>query len=843
MVAERCCLRRLVLLPILLLLLLPLLLCPPPASADLLSDYSVEQMLSMVPTQAPNDCKFVSRSPAIDYTQAGAPKIGEASIWTWTPSNPNVLTETYSATDFPSPSFATVKVAATSHSGKAVELTYTRGTFAGDISYNGVARSMTTDGVWLEGCLSAKKGFYFYRTLIAQLAASYDGSADKEVYAERVLLLLDKAADHHQNFVLRYHNSDLVVTPTQCAEDPWRKQPWYNCRLWSTYNGFAHELDWSSYLLSALQKVKASASAATLSATRGYDVVKHVQDNILVPEVEYTMKPGLSDYIKGNLLGWIQPFINIAIELVRLEDAKFVISFISAGVANVARDGMYLESYMYAQHAMAGYSEGITHCERFFEAYPPAVGSDSAAALADLLQLRHLFDRGHKELFQLQQPNGQWPANGDNTREGFEIGTAAEGHEGKFRAYKSGGGAATGGYMWLNSTRTNTGWLIPAYGGVALRAGAGTEDSQINMEPFQNGNYGHCSMQAGAIQLTAFGRALIDGKRYERTRQRQWHAATSSWSTVTINMTPQRKLGSSVPINATNDAYIAAGGQPRVFLDGADGSGISVVEMDGFRAYSPIASRYTRLTAHHARDPKHPYVLDVFRVKGGWHHEYTLHGSTQMNMDTTMASSSVVMTSLPKGSHPLLPAGATWSEPPQSFGFGSSDRRWYGMYDQVRKATLPKGGGTWQARFDARCDGKEHPSCAPGSAPPGLRVFHAGSADTPGADAPGAGADAVTEELIFAQDPHNYRYSSGSILANSLPVPETDYPMNGAGWRATIIQRRSLAGSADPPDAASAGPDGGLGSLFVYVLEPVKDRDPSVAAADPAAIATVHGRI
>ena len=73
MVAERCCLRRLALLPILLLLLL---LCPPPASADLLSDYSVEQMLSMVPTQAPNDCKFVSRSPAIDYTQAGAPKIG-----------------------------------------------------------------------------------------------------------------------------------------------------------------------------------------------------------------------------------------------------------------------------------------------------------------------------------------------------------------------------------------------------------------------------------------------------------------------------------------------------------------------------------------------------------------------------------------------------------------------------------------------------------------------------------------------------------------------------------------------------------------------------------------------
>ena len=108
-------------------------------------------MLAMVPQQSPNDCRYVARSPAIDYTQAGTPKIGESSIWTWTQTNPNVLTDSFSAPDFPSPSYPRVKKAATSHTGTAVELTYTQGAFAGDISFNGVSRSMTTDGVWLEG--------------------------------------------------------------------------------------------------------------------------------------------------------------------------------------------------------------------------------------------------------------------------------------------------------------------------------------------------------------------------------------------------------------------------------------------------------------------------------------------------------------------------------------------------------------------------------------------------------------------------------------------------------------------------------------------------------------------
>eukprot|EP00947_MAST-08B_sp_MAST-8B-sp1_P004271 g4271.t1 len=772
-----------------------------------MTDYTEAQMRSFVPTQSPNSCRYVKRSPAIDYSNdAGAPKLGEERIWTWDPSRPDILTESYSGTNFPNAAFPTVIQNTTSHSGKSVTLTKTTGPYPGDITWyspngnDGSKLDVSTDGVWLEGCLNYHKGYYFYRTLLRGLANAYDGSAAKEPYAERVLVLLELAAGYHEDsFVLRYHNSDLVVTPTECEQDPWRNQPWYNCRLWSTYNGFAHELDWSVYALDAIKKVRESPSAAALAAARGYDVAQRCFDGILGVEADYVKKPRIADYIKGNLLGWISPLVSIAIDAQRAADVDYLISYLTAGVANIGRDGVYLESYTYAQHAMAGFSEGALHVERYFAAHPPESGAaSSATSYQDLLQLVRLFDWGHTGLLQIQMPlwpRGQWPANGDNTREGFVVDREA----GTFRAYKDPTGGAgsssssssssSDGYKWLEANRTDHSWLLPAYGAIALRSdGKSDTASQTNIELFQNGNYGHCSMQANSIQLSAFGVSLIDGKRYERTRQRFLHGHTTAWSTVVINQRPQTRFASNVPLDATTSAYMAGGAQVRVFEDGradkrdrgAAGSiGISVAETDGFRSYFPVASRYSRLMAHHDRDPEHPYVLDIFRVQGGWHHEYTLHGSTQMNMDAELLGTHDVgpMAQL-AGDHPLLPQGMAWSEPPQSFGFPASDLRWYGAYRYASRYEdkLPHG-GNWTASLHGRCDGREIPACDPTKpGPPSLRVWHPAAVDAagnPAAPQQQHGVD-VEEELVFAQDPHNYRLGTPDV--NSLPIPDERFP-------------------------------------------------------------------
>lgn len=157
------------------------------------------------------------------------------------------------------------------------------------------------------------------------------------------------------------------------------------------------------------------------------------------------------------------------------------------------------------------------------------------------------------------------------------------------------------------------------------------------------------------------------------------------------------------------------------------GGGISVSETDGYRAYHPYTSRYTRLTAHNGGDQDNPYVLDIFRVKGGWHHEYTLHGDTMMDMEAVMNTPgapvrgqfnalkrvhapvvlrliyqsqssihevqeyllaqsqsetflAVQMTPM-SGDHPLMPASGNWgSGPPFNFGYDQWDPTWYGIY-------------------------------------------------------------------------------------------------------------------------------------------------------------------
>ena len=112
-------------------------------------------------------------------------------------------------------------------------------------------------------------------------------------------------------------------------------------------------------------------------------------------------------------------------------------------------------------------------------------------------------DHGHVSVLNVQQPNGPWPANGDNTREGYKIGYGVTSScpncaRGQFEAYHQT-------ETYIPGQRTNTSWMIPAYGAVALREHDGELMSQVNIDSYHLGWYGHCTFAVNNLQLTAFG--------------------------------------------------------------------------------------------------------------------------------------------------------------------------------------------------------------------------------------------------------------------------------------------------------------------------------------------------
>lgn len=170
---------------------------------------------------------------------------------------------------------------------------------------------------------------------------------------------------------------------------------------------------------------------------------------------------------------------------------------------------------MYGEHACMGITETIKTIATYFDKVPPA-NAEQRSQLAHLQNVNKLLNRGHAGLYQCEQPNRQWPANGDNQRPGFDLGTLY-GQGSKIRTTLKGND-------WLAVTRTPYSGILPAYGHVALRSTEQETDSrfitQMQFDYQHSGMYHHMPRAALMIQLTAFGHTFLDGYRYERTRLR-----------------------------------------------------------------------------------------------------------------------------------------------------------------------------------------------------------------------------------------------------------------------------------------------------------------------------------
>ena len=279
--------------------------------------------------------------------------------WTWSKDDPEAITDEFSGTRFPNAAYQTSKRTVRSASGVDVTLTYTKGKHPTGAPSKKCARSNNPTkyycepaynyGIWLEGCLAELQLPFFYRTILQGLANQYSSSnAATEVYAERVLQLLDAWAAVWPTYVFRVCNTGVVMTPDEC--NAYRGSgSTVACSIFSHYNGPAHELDYVPYAVYA--KVASSKHAKRLSDQRGYDVLARIRANILKREADYFLPGGggmpLSVLVLGNLIGWAPHLIQIGTILQDGKYARFLIDYLSGATGQAGRDGMVMESFMY----------------------------------------------------------------------------------------------------------------------------------------------------------------------------------------------------------------------------------------------------------------------------------------------------------------------------------------------------------------------------------------------------------------------------------------------------------------------------------------------------------------
>ena len=184
--------------------------------------------------------------------------------------------------------------------------------------------------------------------------------------------------------------------------------------------------------------------------------------------------------------------------------------------------------------------------------------------------------------------------------------------------------------------------LKPNMKHVILGDGEGEDQFQVQMGFGRGGAHAH--QDTLGIQLYGMGHCLLDDLPYPKHIQRKFYSSALTHNTVTIDKKDQS--GS----NGGDVVFYA----PRF-------EGLSAVRVNAPDAYPGLAEVYSRTLVAVTNDLKHPYVLDVFRVKGGEMHDYMIYGSSYLHPNETEISITD-MKRLP-GERPLMEEGMTYKVP------------------------------------------------------------------------------------------------------------------------------------------------------------------------------------
>ncbi|MFD0959813.1 heparinase II/III domain-containing protein [Paenibacillus chungangensis] len=218
--------------------------------------------------------------------------------------------------------------------------------------------------------------------------------------------------------------------------------------------------------------------------------------------------------------------------------------------------------------------------------------------------------------------------------------------------------------------------LIPA-GGIARMVNDGAQ-VHMTFPP----KYGHEQKDPLNMTLFAKGQELLPDIGYTHTNYRQWTRSTLGHNTVVVDGADMNVTSGLGELAAANH-----GGNIEVF--GAAGDLLQVTRASQQAAY-PQTEDYARelwLIDFPEETSADSYVVDLFRVKGGERHEYTLQGDA--NRDAWFTPS---VTMSVYGDY-LLPPGTVVTPPQDELDQGDAGGHYYGYayVKDVQDASLADG--------------------------------------------------------------------------------------------------------------------------------------------------------
>lgn len=624
---------------------------------QLLEEYNEDRWLEFVPKQSP---RGVCPSPVPGYEYSMA--------WEWDPHSPNQIRCAASGVVFPNDKYPPVFLSVKVLSGKTVEVPY----------WQTNNFKQTKAGITLvQGQINCSKRNFLVETL-PLLATRYEATGD-ERFARRVVLTFDAWATYVPDyFITRGWNQLMPLSPEEAEEAGWVVE------RASTHNGFAHELN--AELIAAYDRVRSSEAFACLSEERGYDVRAHIEKNFFGNILDYLIERIPMKALTATNLS--TPYVcaaQTAIMLNRPDVVQWLDRYLSVMIPrNFMRDGMYPESFLYhKQYAVANF-EVCRQIRRYFEVYPPA--AEGMKIIEARMEKRLAFlQKAIDAVDRVSFPDGDMAPFSDTSMLIMVRFLAL------LKLYDSevppSCDTTEGGPGPRSITESQ---LLPSYGHLTLGDGKDHQQVQMNFTFYDNAN--HCHQDTLSYTLYGFGRELIGDIRYSKIPGRGFGICSMGHNTVVIN---QKTQYAGTRQEYGNAGHLFTGGTLTLFEPGL--KGIAAAEVNGERSYPEVAERYQRMLLLNTIDPEHPYVVDLFKVKGGQTHDYFLHGSTKFEQT---AGISIDLEPIRK-EYPLLGESETWEEPRHE----TETPNWYGMFREMSTGRSP---GNWDMTLADAETGRGH---------------------------------------------------------------------------------------------------------------------------------------
>ncbi|HET9571013.1 MAG TPA: T9SS type A sorting domain-containing protein [Bacteroidales bacterium] len=586
---------------------------------NLINTYPEDKWLGLVPTQAP---RSLQHSPASV----------NSSDWTWDPAKPDQITCSATKTVFPNNNYTQLTLQTTVMSGKIVNVPYYR----------------TSNGVtYVQAEIDYYKTAFMSKNLPI-MATAYQRTKD-EKYARYVALALDKWANAVPDFFMTEGwNKSTIVNKQDMARFPTIQRA-------SDHNGFTHEFHDGEVL--AFDRIYDSQALKDLSTLRGYDVRKHITNDLFLNITLWLKDQPMESHASTNLVGHIGVMVRVAAiiedEAIKRDILDFVDRYYTIVIGrNFKRDGMYPESFSYHK----GYAEenyaNVKMLEDYFLMFPPT--NAEMQKIADQSNFRKAFTQRTTQVHKnVGFPNGDMAPFDDTAAGSSDVRT---------------------------STKS---YLLPAYYHAMLGDGSGSQQIQSNIGANDKANHVGNSMMS--MTLFANGEEQIGDIRYSRLPGRSFTNSVQAHNLVAVNEETTQYFTSARQVFG-NSGHIFSNGYFTFFEPGLNG--IAATEVYSNTIRPNVVSRYQRIHILNTIDPAKPYLVDLFVVKGGSKHDYILNGSTQIDQTAT---SSLSLTKIDK-TYPLLPSGETYTDPVLE----GDNTNWYGAF---REMSTARSTGNWDVTY------------------------------------------------------------------------------------------------------------------------------------------------